>query len=143
MSILVNSYLINGHKQTQMISQEFPFKDECYQIIGAAMEVHNELGCGFLEAVYQEALAILLDEKLIPFEKEKVLEISFRDNILQKKYITDFLCFDEIIVELKATDSIHTEHIAQALNYLKATRKKIALLINFGTTRLQYKRIIL
>lgn len=108
-----------------MKPDDFPFKDECYQIVGAAMEVHSELGCGFLEAVYQEALAILLDEKLIPFEKEKVLEISFRGKILEKKYITDFLCFDEIIVELKATDSIHTEHIAQALNYLKATRKKL------------------
>jgi GxxExxY protein len=126
-----------------MNTKQISYKEECYQIIGAAMEVHNELGCGFFEAVYQEALAILLDEKLIPFEKEKVLEISFRGNILKKKYIADFLCFDKVIVELKATDSIHTEHIAQALNYLKATRKKIALLINFGTTRLQYKRIIL
>ena len=126
-----------------MNTKQISYKEECYQIIGAAMEVHNELGCGFFEAVYQEALAILLDEKLIPFEKEKVLEISFRGNILKKKYIADFLCFDEVIVELKATDSIHSEHIAQALNYLKATKKKIALLINFGTTRLQYKRIIL
>ncbi|MCT4603922.1 MAG: GxxExxY protein [Marinifilum sp.] len=126
-----------------MNTKQISYKEECYQIIGAAMEVHNELGCGFFEAVYQEALAILLDEKLIPFEKEKVLEISFRGNILKKKYIADFLCFDEVIVELKATDSIHSEHIAQVLNYLKVTKKKIALLINFGTTRLQYKRIIL
>ncbi|MGQ1910188.1 GxxExxY protein [Marinifilum sp. RC60d5] len=125
-----------------MKPNDFPFKEECYQIIGAAMEVHNELGCGFLEAVYQEALAILLDEKLIPFEKEKILDIAFRGNILSKKYIADFLCFDDVIVELKAADSILPEHIAQVLNYLKATNKKIGLLINFGTTRLQYKRVI-
>ncbi|WP_372755432.1 GxxExxY protein [Labilibaculum sp.] len=126
-----------------MNATEFPYKDECYQIIGAAMEVHSELGCGFLEAVYQEALAIVLDEELIPFQKEKVLDLLFRGQVLNKKYVADFLCFDEVIVELKATDSIHSEHIAQVLNYLKATGKKIGLLINFGTTRLQYKRVIL
>jgi hypothetical protein len=126
-----------------MKPDDFPFKDECYQIIGAAMEVHNELGCGFLEAVYQEALAILLDEKLIPFEKEKVLEINFRGQKLHKQYIADFFCFNAVIVELKANDSLHTENIAQVLNYLKATNKKVGLLLNFGTTRLQYKRIIL
>lgn len=126
-----------------MNSNEFPFKDECYQIIGAAMEVHSELGCGFLEAVYQEALALVLDEKLVPFEKEFILDISFRGQILRKKYIADFLCFDDVIVELKAADSLLPEHTAQVLNYLKATNKKIGLLINFGTTRLQYKRVIL
>jgi len=112
-----------------MKKNEFLYKKECYQIIGAAMEVHNELGCGFLEAVYQEALAILLDKKLIPFEKEKVLDIAFRGNILSKKYIADFVCFNEVIVELKTADSIHTEHIAQVLNYLKATNKRIGYLL--------------
>ena len=126
-----------------MNSNEFPFKEECYQIIGACMAVHSELGCGFLEAVYQEALAIVLDEELIPFQKEKVLDLLFRGQVLNKKYVADFLCFDEVIVELKATDAIHPEHLAQVLNYLKATGKKIGLLINFGTTRLQYKRVIL
>jgi GxxExxY protein len=125
-----------------MRATEYPYKEECYQIIGAAMEVHSELGCGFLESVYQEALGLLLDEKLIPFEKEKVLDIKFRGQVLCKKYKADFLCYDEVIVELKATDSIHSEHVAQVLNYLKATGKKIGLLINFGTTRLQYKRVI-
>ena len=126
-----------------MNSNEFPLKEECYQIIGACMAVHSELGCGFLEAVYQEALAIVLDEELIPFQKEKVLDLLFRGQVLNKKYVADFLCFGEVIVELKATDAIHPEHLAQVLNYLKATGKKIGLLINFGTTRLQYKRVIL
>lgn len=107
------------------------------------MEVHNELGCGFLEAVYQEALSIVLSEKKVPFIKEKVLDIEFRGKILDKKYIADFICFDELIIELKATDGLANHDIAQVLNYLKATGKRIGLLINFGTTKLQYKRVIL
>ena len=107
------------------------------------MDVHNELGCGFLEPVYQEALSIVLEEKNVPFTKEKVLDIHFREQILIKKYVADFVCFDQVIVELKATDGLADHDIAQVLNYLKATGKKIGLLINFGTTKLQYKRVIL
>jgi GxxExxY protein len=107
------------------------------------MEVHTELGNGFLEAVYQEALAIVFEEKGIPFEKEKVLDILFKGKILNKKYQADFLCFDEIIVELKASESLSPDNISQVLNYLKATRKKIGLLVNFGTPKLQYRRVIL
>lgn len=123
--------------------EEYPFKKECYNIIGAAMDVHNELGCGFLEPVYQEALSIVLMENKIPFVKEKVLNIEFRGRILDKKYIADFICFDEVIVELKATDGLADHDIAQVLNYLKATGKKLGLLINFGQTKLQYRRVIL
>ncbi len=107
------------------------------------MEVHKELGCGFLELVYQEALSIVFEEKDIPYVRDKVLEISFRGKTLQKKYVADFVCFDEVIVELKALDAIHPEHLAQVLNYLKATGKKLGLIINFGTKSLQYKRVIL
>ncbi len=129
---------------TQMnTKEEYPFKEECYKIIGCAMDVHNELGCGFLELVYQEALSVVLMENKIPFVKEKVLDIEFRGRILDKKYVADFICFDEVIVELKATDGLADHDIAQVLNYLKATGKKIALLINFGLTKLQYKRVIL
>jgi len=123
--------------------EEYPFKEECYQIIGCCMEVHNELGCGFLEPVYQEALSVVLLENRIPFVKEKVLDIEFRGRILDKKYIADFICFNEVIVELKAVEAIMDKHIAQVLNYLKATGKKIGLIINFGTTKLQYRRVIL
>lgn len=76
------------------------------------MEVHNELGCGFLEPVYQEALSIVLKEKQIPFVKEKVLDIEFRGKLLDKKYVADFICFNEIIVELKATDGLGDHDIA-------------------------------
>jgi len=123
--------------------EEYLYKEECYKIIGCAMEVHKELGCGFLELVYQEALSIVFEEKDIPYVRDKVLEISFRGKTLQKKYVADFVCFDEVIVELKALDAIHPEHLAQVLNYLKATGKKLGLIINFGTKSLQYKRVIL
>jgi GxxExxY protein len=123
--------------------EDYPFKEECYNIIGCAMETHKELGCGFLEAVYQEALSLVFEEKGIPFIREKVLEINFRGKTLNKKYVADFVCFDEVIVELKAMDALCPEHIAQVLNYLKATGKKLGLLINFGTQSLQYKRVIL
>ena len=126
-----------------MDTNEYPFKEECYQIIGACIKVHNGLGCGFLEAVYQEALSIEFMEQGIPFQKEKVLDVYYYEHLLEKKYVADFLCFEEVIVELKAIDSIHPVHFAQVLNYLKATNKKIGLLINFGTTKLEYKRIIL
>ena len=107
------------------------------------MEVHRELGCGFLEPVYQEALSIVFREKQIPFIKEKVLDIEFRGRVLDKKYVADFICFDEIIVELKATDGLADHDMAQVLNYLKATGKRLGLLVNFGQTKLQYKRVIL
>jgi len=123
--------------------EEYPFKEECYNVIGAAMEVHSELGHGFFEPVYQEALSLVLMERKIPFVKEKVLDINFRGKLLKKKYIADFVCYDEVIVELKALEGLLPEHTAQVLNYLKATDKKLGLLINFGTPKLQYKRIIL
>jgi GxxExxY protein len=123
--------------------EEYPYKDECYQIIGCAMEVHTELGNGFLEPVYQEALAIVLKDNGIPYVKEKVLDIHFRGNVLNKKYVADFVCFNEIILELKAMDAIHPDHLAQVINYLKVTGKKLGLIINFGAKSLQYKRVIL
>ena len=126
-----------------MDTDEYLLKEECYQIIGACMSVHNELGCGFLEPVYQEALCIEFSEESIPFEKEKVLDIHFKGFLLSKKYVADFLCYNKVILELKATDSLHPEHTAQVINYLKATGLRIGLLVNFGTTKLQYKRVIL
>lgn len=121
---------------------EFPFKDETFKIIGCAMKAHTELGNGFLEAVYQEALSIMFEENKIQYEKEKLLEIEFRGRILKKKYIADFLCYNEVIVELKAVSKLNNDHLSQILNYLKATDKKIGLLINFGANKLEYKRVI-
>ena len=125
-----------------MNTNEFPLKDECYQIIGACMEVANELGCGFLESVYQEALCYEFSDQGISYENEKVLDIYYKSRLLKKKYIADFVCFGEVILELKAIDALHSEHAAQVLNYLKATNKRVGLLVNFGTSKLEYKRII-
>ena len=118
------------------------YKDEAYTIIGACMEVHKTLGCGFLEAVYQEALMIEFEIQNIPYIREKELQINYKDKILQKRYNADFICFDNIIVELKALSQFDSSHEAQVLNYLKATGFKLALLVNFGETSLKYKRIV-
>lgn len=126
-----------------MTEEQYLLKEECYQVIGCAMKVHNELGCGFLEPVYQEALAYELNKQTIPFVREKVLDIYYDGVLLNKKYVADFLCYESLIVELKAADAIAPEHLAQVLNYLKATKLRVGLLINFGTTKLQYKRVIL
>ncbi len=119
------------------------FQEESYNIIRACISVHKELGCGFLEAVYQEALAIEFRNYGIPFNQEMSLDIYFRNIKLNKKYIADFICNDKIILELKAISKITTEHEAQVLNYLKATGLKLGILINFGQISLTYKRLVL
>jgi GxxExxY protein len=116
--------------------------NQTYRIIGAAMRVHRELGCGFLEAVYQEALEKEFDVKNIPYEREKKLPIQYRGQTLNTSYQADFVCFDSIIVELKALKQLSGTEEAQVLNYLKASSRRKALLINFGTPQLQYKRYV-
>ena len=116
--------------------------DESYNIIGACMTVHRELGSGFLEAIYQEALAKELTLKDIPFIREQELQVLYKGEILNKRYIADFVCYGEIIVELKALSSLEPVHEAQLINYLKATNAKIGLLVNFGQISLQQKRVI-
>ena len=125
-----------------MPTHDILYKDEAYKIIGAAMTVHRKLGCGFLEAVYQEALEIEFENQHIPFQREVPLAISYDGKILKKQYMADFTCYDKIIVELKALNSQESGHEAQVLNYLKATGLKLGLLINFGEKTLKYKRII-
>jgi GxxExxY protein len=114
-----------------------------YAIIGAAMAVHGELGCGFLEAVYQEALAIELFHREIPFEREIAVPIYYKGDLLRTSYRVDFLCYGDVIVELKALTKLSSIEQAQILNYLKAANIETGLLLNFGTTSLQYKRFIL
>ncbi len=119
------------------------YKEEAFKIIGACMAVHNELGCGFLEAIYSEALEIELQEQSIAYEREVPLNIMYKGKKLQKLYKADYICFDKIILELKALSYLESVHEAQVLNYLKATGHKLALLVNFGQQSLKYKRIIL
>ena len=114
--------------------------NQTYAIIGAAMEVHRRLGAGFLEAVYQEALSIELHENGIPFEREVEIPIVYRDRQLACTYRADFVCFGDIIVELKAIKQITEVERAQTINYLKATGKKRGMLLNFGAASLQKER---
>jgi len=116
------------------------FKEEAYSIVGAAMNVSNILGCGFLEAVYQEALEIELTENNIPFEAQKEIGISYKNKILHKQYIVDFLCYKNIIVEIKAIKKIAEIEEAQLINYLKASKLPLGLIINFGTPKLDWRR---
>jgi GxxExxY protein len=114
-----------------------------HAIIGAAMEVHRQLGCGFLEAVYQEALEIEFIKRNIQFKREVELEIFYKEQKLKTFYKSDFICFESIIVELKALPQLTSIEEAQIINYLKATGFEIGLLLNFGAQSLQYKRFIL
>jgi len=115
---------------------------QSYAIIGAAMEIHRQLGHGFLEAVYQEAAVIEFPLRQIPFEREVSPPIKYKNILLSTHYCADFVCYAEIIVEFKALSRLSTVEEAQLLNYLKATGLKRGLLINFGASSLQYKRLV-
>ena len=117
------------------------YDEDTYQIIGAAMEVHRHLGCGFLEAVYGDALAIEMKAREIPFEREKLINIRYKDQTLEHYYVADFVCFGEIIVELKSVSELNKTFDAQVLNYLNATGFESGLLINFGELSLKHHRI--
>lgn len=116
--------------------------EQTFAILGAAMEVHRTLGPGFLEAVYQEAMAIEFTLRGIPFKREVELEIYYKDQKLNTFYRADFVCFDKIIVELKALDQMSGIEESKVINYLQAGRIQRALLLNFGTKSLQYKRLV-
>ena len=113
------------------------FETESFAINGAMFEVHRQLGPGLAEKVYQEALEIELKLRNIPFEREKVFKIEYKNNVLNQHYVADFVCYDKIIVELKAVDVISDIHRAQLINYLKITGLKLGLLQNFNMVNMQ------
>lgn len=120
------------------------YREEVFQIIGAAIEVHKVLGRGFLEAVYQEALEYELSLRKIPFVFQQPLKIQYKTHILSKEYIADLICFNSIIVELKALQRLTGQEESQIINYLKATGMRVGLLINFGSSgKLEWKRLVL
>jgi GxxExxY protein len=119
------------------------YKEESFQIIGAALEVHKILGFGFLEPVYQEALEKEFALRNIPFASQYPLKIRYKETFLSKTYIADFVLFEKIIVEIKALDDLTNDHVSQVLNYLKATDYRLGILINFGSRSLQTKRVVL
>ncbi len=119
------------------------YQEESYKIIGLCMEVHNNLGPGFLEIVYKDALEYEFIRENIPYQREKEYIVNYKEIILKHKFFADFVIYDKIILELKAVSRIADEHIAQAINYLKVSNNKLALIINFGELKLSTKRIVL
>jgi GxxExxY protein len=125
---------------TQKKEEDLVFKDECYSIIRASFEVYKDKGCGFHEPVYQECLTIEFECRRIPAIPG--LSLEYRGRVLAQQYFPDFVCYEKIIVELKAVSGLNDEHRAQVLNYLKASSFQLGLLINFGHyPKLQYERI--
>jgi GxxExxY protein len=122
---------------------ELLLKDEVYAVIGAAIEVHRELGPDFLEAVYQEAMELELTDRCIPFRAQEPLTIRFKTHVLKKRYGPDLICYDQVIVELKAMDRLSGTEESQILNYLKATGLRVVLLVYFGSIgKLEWKRFV-
>ena|SRR5690606_21353876 len=118
------------------------YKEEAYKIIGICMEVHNNLGAGFLEIVYKEALEYEFNLAGIPYQREKEFAVNYKGKILPHKFYADFVVFDKIILEIKSVNDIIDAHVAQAINYLKVSNNPLALIVNFGENKLYYKRII-
>lgn len=119
------------------------YKDECYKIMGACFEVYKEKGCGFVEPVYQECLSIELRMQRIPYAEQIELALEYKGQPLNQTYKPDFICFDKIILEIKAVSQLTDEHRAQVHNYLKATGHKLGLLVNFGHhPQVEWERIV-
>jgi GxxExxY protein len=119
------------------------YKAESFKIIGLCMEVHNQLGRGFNEVVYKDALEIEFRQNGIPFSREISYPIKYRDVLLPHSYVADFVVFDLVLLELKAIECLTKAHEKQVLNYLAASRLRLGLLVNFGEPSLAYKRVIL
>jgi GxxExxY protein len=120
------------------------YPDESYKIIGACFQVHNQMGSGFLEPVYQECLEIEFEFQQIPFLPQQEQQLFYRGRQLKQFYKPDFICYEKIVVEIKAVAALVDEHRAQVFNYLNATKYKLGLLVNFaGHPKLQYERILL
>jgi GxxExxY protein len=122
---------------------ELIYKNEVYATIGAAMAVHTDLGAGFLEAVYQEAMEIELLERGIPYQAQAPISISYRNRLLKKKYQVDFICYEKVLVEIKSIRQLTENEEAQIFNYLRATKLKVGVLINFGSYgKLEWRRYV-
>jgi GxxExxY protein len=130
---VINTDQDSINREKRETHEKVIYADECYVIQGAVFEVYREMGCGFLEAVYQECLEKELRVRQVPFDAQKELVLTYKGETLSKIYQPDFICYGKIIVELKAVREIAPEHKAQLLNYLKATGLELGLLVNFGS----------
>ncbi|OBQ56721.1 GxxExxY protein [Tamlana sp. s12] len=119
------------------------YKDESYEIVGVLFEVYNNLGSGFSEIVYKDAIEHEFKLRNIPFQREKEYSVNYKNIVLKHKFYADFVVFDKIILEIKSVESLHDKHISQCINYLKVSQNKLALLVNFHKDFLDHKRIVL
>lgn len=118
------------------------YKEESYEIIGVLFDVHNELGGGFLEVVYSDAVEYELKKRKIPYEREKKFQVQYKETILPHHFFADFVVYGKIVLELKSTATLHDSHIAQCINYLKISKLKLAVLANFESEKLIHHRIV-
>ena len=123
-------------------TEKIVYKEESFKIIGACMKVHRSLGAGFLESVYHEALEKEFESQKVNFDSRKKLQVFYNEVPLKKYFIADFICFDKIVIEIKAASFLHKDTEAQTINYLKSTNYPVGLLINFGQSSLTWKRFI-
>ena len=119
------------------------YEKESYQIVGVLFDVHNNLGGGFSEIVYKDALEYEFKNLNIPFQREKEYQVHYKDIILNHKFYADFILFDKIILEIKSCERLDSKHISQCINYLKVSENKLAILVNFNNKSLEHKRIVL
>ena len=122
--------------------EEYIFKDENYTIVGILFEVHKNLGKGFSEIVYKDAIEYELQQLNIPYQREKEFSVNYKETTLKHKFYADFVVYDKIILEIKTVDCFNNRHYNQCLNYLKVSKNKLAILVNFNLVSLEYKRII-
>ncbi len=133
--------ITNMHELKGGIMNDLIYNKESYKILGACFQVYNQMGSGFLEAVYQECLEIEFQYQQIPFCSQKEIQLTYRNMILNKTFKPDFICYGKIIVEIKSVSQLLKEHQSQVLNYLNATNFKLGLLVNFGQyPKVEYKR---
>ncbi len=133
---------ISAFVAKENIMSELIYKEESYQIIGLCMEVHNQLGHGFAEIVYKDALEYEFNLNKVKYQREKEYSVNYKGKILEHQFYADFVVFDKIILEIKCVKSLVDEHESQAINYLKVSNNRLALLVNFSRGKLEHKRII-
>ncbi|WP_220764123.1 GxxExxY protein [Flavobacterium sp. UMI-01] len=121
---------------------EVLYKEESFQIMGILFDVHRNLGGGFSEIVYKDAIEYELQQNKIPYEREKEYFVNYKTVVLNHKFYADFVLFDKIILEIKSSENLHPKHYSQCLNYLKVSNNRLAILANFNSISLEYKRIV-
>lgn len=124
------------------MKEKYIYKEENYKIVGILFEVHKNLGKGFSEIVYKDAIEYEFLKQNIPFQREKEFSVKYKDTTLKHKFYADFVVYDKIILEIKTVDCFNNSHYNQCLNYLKISKNKLAILANFNLISLEYKRII-